>query len=58
MSYMYQKIVCNLTSLNANGKPKTPAPMNDMKIFDMILTGLFEPGPPPPAATVIVKNRL
>lgn len=32
-----------LTSLNAYGNPRTPAPMNEIKIFAMILIGFFKP---------------
>ena len=43
----------SLTSLKANGNPNTPAPIKEIKIFAIILAGLFEPAAPPPVDTVI-----
>ena len=52
-----QEKTCQLTSLKANGKPKTPAPMNEINMFANILTGLLEPGPVlGPAAILVISD--
>lgn len=43
-----------LTSLNAYGRPKSPAPIKDIKIFAIILEGLVIPDTALPPAIFMV----
>jgi hypothetical protein len=45
-----------LTSLKANGKPRTPAPMNDMNILATIFMELLDPDPAAGSAILAVKT--
>jgi len=58
MKMGWNTVRSSITSLKANGNPRTPAPINDIKMLAKIFRGLLVPGPAAGAPAVIFSVKI